>query len=119
MPRYRVDVKAFISIEVTAPNVDAARSEADSLVYSCDPTPGFIKGWNDSIKLDRPGVRIADTDGFSVDGTSEVERVCDECGEITDDITQSRCWACDEDEREVPDDTPSLDTSFHDHEMNV
>jgi hypothetical protein len=119
-----VDVKAFIRVSVEAPNAAVARKEADALVESCDPTPGFINGWNTVRRVDNPKVRVADAGSFEVDGTSEVEKICNGCGEALDEFVEGEFASgyhpdCEPEPPEPPEDTPSLDTSFHDHEMNV
>lgn len=53
------------------------------------------------------------------DRLTEEER--DALGAAEDEIRNSRDEDefADDEEEEIPEDTPSLDTSFHDHEMDV
>jgi hypothetical protein len=92
-----VDVKAFINIEVDAKNEKQARVLADA--------------WVESLTFDEDIRSPIEPGCFVVDGTSDVEDLGDDeiCGQCND----PRCDGC------VPFDTPSLDTSFHDHEMDV
>jgi hypothetical protein len=118
-----VDVKAFITVRVEAPNRSAARAAADEFVEACDPEDPFIHRYN-SFRTVRPVEphTVLNSGGFVVDGSSEVERVCSECDEIFEDPAKSPvCQSCldDREPEEPPLDTPSLDTSFHDHEMDV
>lgn len=117
MPKYSVDVKAFITIEVEAASVASARAEADRFAEGLSPNEHYVTGWNSVQKL-KGGPILGTVGELSVDGTSEVERICEECGEFTDDVSQALHPEC-HDELEPPLDTPSLDTSFHDHEMDV
>lgn len=115
--KYRVDVSCFISVEVEGDDEESARAEANRFVEACNPTAEFIGGWNHAQRAVGGPVIGSETNGFDIDGTSEVERLCG-CGEETHHTSDALCWRCLE-EVQVPDDTPSLDTSFHDHEMDV
>ena len=68
--RYKVDVKAFISVVVEADDEDAARSAADALVERLAPNADFIDGFN---RTDSFAPQVEETSGFDVDGESEVE----------------------------------------------
>ena len=77
MAEYEVDVKAFISIRVEAASKAEARKIADDLVRdNLSPGPEKI------AELLAAGVRFK-TNGFDVDGTSEVEEVPEEERELT------------------------------------
>lgn len=122
MPNYAVDVKAFMTVRVEAPNEQAARAAAEEFVEACDPTDPFIWGYNQH-RINRPiePHKVTSANGFSVDGTSPVEQVCSECeDELNDDEKQAGiCRVCEPEPEEPPLDTPSLDTSFHDNEMEI
>lgn len=74
MPRYTVDVKAFITVTVEAPNENAARDAADSYVQtSCSPSPEETQAWANIMQdFENPAWPVSAGD-FSVDGFSEVE----------------------------------------------
>lgn len=113
MPKYKVDVKAFASVEIEASSAAEARRAADGFIEALSPVQAYIDGYNGETTN-----RIGNEPYLEVDGSSEVERMCDSCGETTEGLGHSLCWECEPD-TEVPLDTPALDTSFHDHEMNV
>lgn len=121
MAKFSVDVKAFIKVDVEAENEDEARRIADSFVENLSPADGYVGGYNQGLALAGETARIGDAWDFSVDGYSDVERLCEECGEPFDDqsFKGKLCLYCEPGPEEPPLDTPSLDTSFHDHEMNV
>jgi hypothetical protein len=135
MPKFSVDVKAFMTVSVEAPNKKAARAAAEEFVEACDPTDPVIHGYNSfrATRAIEPHT-VLSAGGFAVDGTSDVEKLCEKCEEPLEPILASSepelCSSCADDEicgqchdprcdGCVPFDTPSLDTSFHDHEMDV
>lgn len=123
MPKFSVDVKAFIKVDVEAADAAAARTVAENFVEHLSPEAGYIGGYNEGLSVASETAKIADAGSFDIDGTSEVERICGECGEPIDRDDRSSINPgihdfC-EPPPEVPLDTPSLDTSFHDHEMDV
>lgn len=75
MPKFAVDVKAFINIEVEAPNAKAAIAAAEDFVRSCEPTTDFRIGWNDGAKIAGEPERIVEAGGFDIDGDSDVEEI--------------------------------------------
>lgn len=104
MPKFSVDVKAFIAVSLEAPNAAEARKRAEHFVGWLDPTMEFILDYNaDHEDEEIEGASIG------IDGESDVE--LDDDDEICGQCNDPRCDGC------VPFDTPSLDTSFHDHEM--
>lgn len=74
MPKYAVDIKAFINIEIEADNAADARAEAERLVESCEPDSNFIDGWN-SVQRQNGGALILETGCFAIDGESEVDEL--------------------------------------------
>lgn len=78
MPKFSVDVKAFITVTVEAPNEHAARRAADLYVEtSCSPAAEETRAWAEIEKSDGAEAWPLETGGFSVDGYSEAE-ACDE-----------------------------------------
>lgn len=79
MRKFSVDVKAFMTVIVEAPDEQTARSVVDEFVEACDPTEAFIWGYN-SRREGRPiePHKIISANGFSVDGSSDVEPYEDE-----------------------------------------
>ncbi|SFJ48645.1 hypothetical protein SAMN03159338_1529 [Sphingomonas sp. NFR04] len=74
MPRYNVDVKAFISVAVEAPDEASARAAADLFVENLSPTGSYIRGYSDQLKEFGEAALVLDSTGtFDVDGESEVE----------------------------------------------
>jgi hypothetical protein len=69
MAKYRVDVKAFMSVGVEADSPRQARELADAYVESHSPGHGYIDGYNTTLTEGR----ILDDYGFSVDGRSDVD----------------------------------------------
>lgn len=70
MKNYEVDVKAFINITVQADSKAEARKIADELVSgNFSPSPDLIEQLSKDL-----GFEIK-TNGFDVDGTSDVELV--------------------------------------------
>ncbi|WP_375292139.1 hypothetical protein [Sphingomonas melonis] len=73
--KFSVDVKAFISVQVEAPNEEAARKAADLFVENLSPTTHYIQGYSGQLKeFGEPALILETTGGFDVDGTSEVEK---------------------------------------------
>lgn len=68
MPRFRVDVKAFLSVEVDAESTEQARERADAFVDHLSPTAQEQLDYGEEF-----GFAIDASGGFAVDGTSEVE----------------------------------------------
>jgi len=78
MPKYIVDVKAFISIEVEADSEDAARSAADDYVEIClSPNEDEVNAWN-QVQEEDDDPPILSASVWTVDGYSEVEEIDDE-----------------------------------------
>lgn len=76
MPKYAVDVKAFISVQVVAPNEDAARKAAELFVDNLTPSTEYIKGYAaQQTEFGEPAVIHEDTGCFDVDGDSEVDEI--------------------------------------------
>lgn len=74
MPRYTVDVKAFITVTVEAPDENAARDAADSYVQtSCSPSEEETCAWADVGRREGEDVWPVSAGEFCVDGFSEVE----------------------------------------------
>lgn len=75
MPKYTVDVKAFINLTVEAPDADSARLAADRYVEeSCSPSFLETRAWMDAVVADGEAAYVTDASGgFSVDSYSEVE----------------------------------------------
>lgn len=70
MPRYRVDVKAFISVVVEADDPALAQGRADRFVEWLSPTIEQIDDYcTDHAPID------TDTGPFDVDGESSVEEI--------------------------------------------
>lgn len=70
MPRYSVDVKAFISVVVDANDAAQARERANHFVEWLSPTTTTIRDYNaDHQPID------ADTGPFDIDGESCVEEI--------------------------------------------
>lgn len=79
MPKFTVDVKAFISVHVEAPDRQAARAAADLFVENLSPTTPYIQGYSDQLKEFGEAALILDeTGGFDIDGDSYVDGVTDE-----------------------------------------
>jgi hypothetical protein len=76
MPKYSVDVKAFISVEVEAPDEATARAAADLFVENLSPTNHYIAGYSGQLKeFGEPAIITENTASFDVDGESEVMEV--------------------------------------------
>lgn len=126
MSKFSVDVKAFVRVEVEAPNADAARKAADEFIEAMDdPVTREIHHYNE-FRSGRPiePHTVLGHGGYFVDGSSDVDKACERCGEVLDDPELAEdepelCYGCAPEEQEPPLDTPSLDTSFHDHEMDI
>lgn len=71
MPKFNVDVKAFISVAIEADNEARARELADSFVESLSPSSDFICGYNG--QQSEGTIDPDETGGFDIDGVSEVE----------------------------------------------
>lgn len=73
MPRYTVDVKAFISLDVIADNERDAQEVADAFVENClTADHETVRGYNDG--LDNPiGVVVPAIIEPAVDGESDVD----------------------------------------------
>lgn len=73
MPRFNVDVKAFVNLSVEAHDEESARIAADAFVEEgMVVTKAQIEGYN--AELDDPvGKVVPDTYALSVDGYSDVE----------------------------------------------
>jgi hypothetical protein len=70
MPRYQVDVKAFIAVVVDADDAAGARERADHFVEWLSPTIEQIGDYNaDHAPID------TGTGMFGVDGESDVEEI--------------------------------------------
>ena len=78
MPRFTVDVKAFINLTVEAADWMEARSKANSFVETClSPTQLEVEGYN-SVLPDGEARVIPYDYTMSVDGESEVEECLEE-----------------------------------------
>lgn len=73
MPKFNVDVKAFISVEVEAANEYEAQGRAERFVEWLSPTTEQIV---DYLEDHPEGIGFS-TGSFDVDGESEVEPVDD------------------------------------------
>lgn len=75
MAKFKVDVKAFIALEVEAESEGDARAYADEYVeQSLSPGEMEAEAWNDVQKAEGwKSTRITYAGSFVVDGTSEVE----------------------------------------------
>lgn len=74
MPRYKVDVKAFINITVEAESKsEAARTANDYVQDGLTPDEFEFEGWNQSLKYNEETASIVSTTGFVVDGYPDVE----------------------------------------------
>ncbi|MGE8141781.1 hypothetical protein ACQKOE_07385 [Novosphingobium sp. NPDC080210] len=74
MPRYTVDVKAFITVTVEAPDENAARKAADHYVEtSCSPSEDEVTAWEIIMKDEGEPAWPVSAGEFCVDGFSEVE----------------------------------------------
>ena len=74
MAVFKVDVKAFILIEVDADNAQEARYFAEDYVeQSLSPSEIEFGAWNDVQADEGETSKIVSTTGFQVDGVSEVE----------------------------------------------
>ena len=74
MPKFTVDVKAFISVTVLADTEADARTAADAFAEGLSPTPDYIIGWNSGLPEDAVGrVDPDETGEWAVDGESDVE----------------------------------------------
>ena len=73
MPKFTVDVKAFINVAIEAESEAAARAAADNFVEAMSPGYQYIVGYNAGGETDAPRIDPDQTGGFSVDGQSEVE----------------------------------------------
>jgi len=75
MAKYKVDVKAFIALEVEADSEEAARAYADEYVeQSLSPAEMETEAWNDVQKAEGwKSTRITYAGSLVVDGTSQVE----------------------------------------------
>lgn len=74
MPRYLVDVKAFIQVTMEAPDEDAARAAAiDFVEGSCTPSSFETRAWADLRRDDGSTAWPVDGGEFAVDGECEVE----------------------------------------------
>ncbi|WP_037500595.1 hypothetical protein [Sphingomonas jaspsi] len=123
MPKFKVDVKSFIIVEVEAPDAAAARRCADDYVETgLSPTAMEIEAWNDQDReVGDTAIVIDASGGFCVDGYSETERICEKCSDFIDhgEGSDPYCFSCTPEPEEPPLDTPSLDDSFHRNEMDV
>lgn len=72
MPRYAVDVKAFISVIVDADDAAQVRERADDFVEWLSPTTTTIRDYNADHEPIDP-----DTGPFGIDGESCVEGIGD------------------------------------------
>lgn len=71
MPKFDVDVKAFISITVEAENEDQAREIADNYVEaSLSPAEDEVEAWN---SVSEQSGKIVSAGDWGVDGDSDVE----------------------------------------------
>lgn len=77
MPKFRVDVKAFFSVEVKAENAEDAMTMADAFVESVMVADAnTITGWQSS--LENPiGTVLPQEIGAAVDDGSDVEEITD------------------------------------------
>lgn len=84
MPKFKVDVKAFLSVTVEADDPQQARAAAN--LYA-EFGPEFELGED---------VKVLEDDGWNVDGWSEVERVCAGCDTFLDhgEGTDELCFDC-------------------------
>jgi hypothetical protein len=102
MPNFTVDLTCRLEIEVEASNKAEAKKRALHYAGWLDPTAESIWDYND----DHDGIENAT---LSVDPAAAV--VIAAADELCTNCWDPRCDGCS------PPDTPSLDTSFHDHEM--
>ena len=81
MPKFSVDVKAFISVQVEAPDRAAARAAADLFVENLSPTTHYIQGYSGQLKeFGELALILEETGSFDVDGESVVD------GETDDEV---------------------------------
>lgn len=74
MAKYKVDVKAFIALEVEADSEEAARAYADEYVeQSLSPAEMETEAWNDVKRGEGETARVTYAGCLVVDGTSQVE----------------------------------------------
>lgn len=87
MPKFKVDVKAFMSVTVEAKTSSEARAAAN--LYA-EFGQGCIDAHPDK------SVKIIDDDGWCVDGYSEVEKICPSCEENVIELDEQICPECEE-----------------------
>lgn len=46
MPKFDVDIKAFLSVHVEADTQEAAEAEAKAFVEGLSPSEFYVQGWN-------------------------------------------------------------------------
>lgn len=74
MPRYTVDVKAFITVTVEAPDENEARDAADHYVQtSCSPSEHELEAWANIMQEEGSDAWPVSAGDFVVDGFSEVD----------------------------------------------
>jgi hypothetical protein len=74
MPRYTVDVKAFVSFDVDAPTEADARIAADAFVENClTASHATVEGYNSGLPEDTVGRIVPSEISPSVDGETDVE----------------------------------------------
>lgn len=73
MPRFTVDVKAFIQIEVEAPDADAANAAAIEFVEGLAPDPNYTSAYRDK-KIELGSDRYpVEASGFDVERNNDVD----------------------------------------------
>lgn len=86
MPKFNVDVKAFINVTVEADDKRDARRVADAFVENAMfASEQLVAGYNEGLPKDAVGRIVPGEYGPSVDGTSEVERADEDDNDEGDD----------------------------------
>ncbi len=79
MPRFDVDVKAFLKLYIEAETVEAAAEEAKAFVEGLAPEAAYLAGWNSTGEHGATIVELGG--GFDCDDTPYIE---DENGDEVD-----------------------------------